>query len=661
MSHARFTLVACLTLGLLLPACGDDSSSGPPIIADRPECENLNPEHCMLPWPSSRFLAEDSSTETGFRIAVTSEALPRNQLDEPVTELNAWNNFDGFSPMTSMMTVFRGPLDTSNLPDETRIADSLMTSSPTVLLDAESGSLVAHFSEVDAWPNADPERTSFYIRPAIRLAENHRYIVAIRDLQRTDGTAVEPSAYFRALRDGGTSNVTELEARREHFEDIFDTLAAAGIDRAGLLEAWDFHTASGQSAWGEPLWMRDDAQTRVGDRGLGCTVTNVQDDVNTETWRLVRGTFTVPLYMETPGEGTRAHRDGSGHIAYNMTVEAPFVVVIPYSVRDRVMAGGAPARILMYGHGLLGSADQVNSGGTRVLLARSEMVGIGTDFWGMSEDDEGWFINNVIGENFGKFSMMAERIMQGAINSVVLARSFRGVCSELAELSLDVGGTPTPMLDTDQLYYYGISQGGIYGATLAGLTNDIERFALQVGAISYPIMIRRSLDFRDFERIYELWYPDKLDRDFFLVSIANAWDLTDPATYAPHLVASPLAGTIAKRILYQTSRYDTEVSNVASDIAARTMGLRVLSSSVYMPWNVETAMLPSDSGYVIYHLDDVAPIPMGSTIPAADNNAHSDLRYQDPVLMQLDTFLQPDGQVQDFCPMGSCELVNSRR
>lgn len=659
MSSARRTFLACLTLGLLLPACGDDAAPGPNVIAERPECENLNPDHCMLPWPSSRFLAADSSTATGYRIAVTADALPRNQFDEPIEDLQAWNNFDGFSPMSSMMTTFRGPLDTSGLPDEAHIADSLATSSPTIILDAESGSLVAHFSEVDTWPNADPVHTSFYIRPAARLAENHRYIVAIRNLRRTDGTAVEPSEYFRALRDGLTTDVAELEARRASFQDIFGKLATAGVERAGLIEAWDFHTASGASAWGEPLWMRDDAQTRVGARGLGCTVTEVREDVNAETWRLIRGTFTVPLYMDDAGEGTRARRDASGHVAFNTMTEAPFVVAIPYSVRDSVMSGGAPARMLMYGHGLLGTADQVNSGGTRVLLQRAGIVGIGTDFWGMAEPDEGWFINNVIGLNFGKFFQMSERIMQGAINSVVLARSFRGVCSELAELQLDVGGTPMPLVDTSQLYYYGISQGGIFGATVAGLSNDIERFALQVGAISYPTLIRRSLDFKDFENVYELWYRDKLDRDFFLVSIANAWDLTDPATYAPHLLANPLAGTTAKRILLQTSRYDSEVSNVASDIGARTMGLRLVPSSVYTPWNVQPATLPSDSGYVIYHLHDVAPIPMGSTIAPADNNAHSDLRFQDPVLDQLDMFLRPDGQIQDTCPAGSCEITNT--
>ncbi|MEM9069831.1 MAG: hypothetical protein AAGE52_15065, partial [Myxococcota bacterium] len=618
-----------IVLGLFaFAACGDDdggatdaatdtaaSDSGvdamdasPQIIADRPECENLDPVHCLMPYPTSRFLTEDSSTVTGFRVDIAEAAFPINQFDEVVSRTSTWNRFDGFSPMGSIIAAFEGKVDPSNLPGESRIPDSLLDSSPTVLLDAETGERVAHFSEVDEWPNADPNNTSFYIRPANRLKEDHRYIVAIRQLSLLDGTQVAPSEYFRALRDNESTEVAELEARRDAMENIFTALDTAGVGRNDLILAWDFHTASGESLWGPMMQVREDAFERLEGNveGVGnCTVDEVQEDVNAEIWRRIRGTYTVPLYMTNEFEGALFNRDGDGEIAYNGVVEAPFEVVIPPSVRDRVMRGDGPGRMLMYGHGLLGSAGQVSSGGTRTALQRSEMVGFGTDYWGLAEEDEAQFLNSVVTQ-FGNFDELGERLVQGTINSLILQKVFTGgACSALDEMQLMVGDEARPLGNVDERYYYGISQGGIMGATLAALSDTIDAYVLQVGAVAYSVMVRRSIDFDPFEKVFEVWYTSKLDRDWFIVSTQTMWDYAEPSTYAPHVLRDPLPGVdiTNRRILYQTSLYDAQVANTASDIAARVMELPWYRSSVYEPFGVTEGILeatdgPTDSGYV---------------------------------------------------------------
>ena len=118
-----------------------------------------------------------------------------------------------------------------------------------------------------------------------------------------------------------------------------------------------------------------------------------------------------------------------------------FEVAIPPSVRDRVMAGSGPARGIMHGHGLLGAGDQTSSGGVRVLLERSAMVGFGTDYWGLSEGDLTFLLSGVL-TDFGDFDAMGERLMQGTINSLVLMKAFApgGPCADLAELQIDVAG-----------------------------------------------------------------------------------------------------------------------------------------------------------------------------------------------------------------------------
>lgn len=654
-------LRVCSIALLVVAACGDDATAIDPmldVVAERAECENLDPTNCLTPFPTMRYLVEDPTTNTGFRVDYPLEALPTNQYGDPVSSDEPWNRrFDGFSPAGSALMAFPGKLDTTGLPHENRIELSVTLDSPTILLDAETGELVGHYSETNEWNTADLDRDSLFIRPATRLQEDHRYIVAIRRLRYRDGTDVVPSDYFRALRDDIATDVPELEDRRAAFEEIFGLLEDALVPRHDLIIAWDYRTASGENAWGEAVRLRDDAYERIGEDGLGCTVTRVDEDVTAETYRRVRGTFTSPLYMETQYEGTVAHRDDSGRIAFNGMHEAPFEVVIPYSVRDRIQRGDPPGRVMMYGHGLLGTSEQVNSGGTRSTLQEFEIVGFGTDYYGLSYRDENNFGNNVV-TDFGNANQVFERLLQGTVNSLVVARSFRGVCAELPELQID----GRPAYDPDQMYYYGISQGGLMGTTIAGLTTDIERFVLQVGAMAYSVLMRRSTDFDKFERFYVLWYPDMVDRDWFIVSTQSAWDYTDPATYVGHLVDDALPDTPLKRILYQTSRYDTEVANVQADAAMRTAGIPWFRSSSYEPWNMGPGTDgPEDSGYIIYHLDDVEPIPIGSQPFRADNNAHSDLRYMAPMREQLDRFMQPDGRVHDTCPDFDCNLHNTRR
>jgi hypothetical protein len=638
-------LVTLATAALLAVGCGGDG--GPNLTVERPECENLNPRHCMMPWPSSRYLTRDDSTETGWRLSIPQQAMPQN-LEGKSPGTSYYERFDGVTPSTALITVYPGELDTENLPDETEIAQSLEPDSPTVLLDAETGERVAHFAEVDRWREADPEMRSFYIRPAARLKEDHRYIAAVRNLERKDGSPVHPSDYFRALRDEIPTQVEGLESRRERFEEIFSKLSEAGVERDGLIEAWDFHTSSGQVLWEDAVTIRDKMVDELGPEGLGCTIDDVQENVSDNVWRRVRGTFTVPLYLEGTEPGAATHRDSDGQPTLNTMAEAPFEVAIPPSVRDRIQNGGDPARLVVYGHGQFGTAAQVSSEGTSALLEHGEMVGAATDTWGMAEEDVDWVLEELV-TDWTQFPRLPERLTQGINNYIALSRTMMGVCRD--EEALQVDGTPVL---GDEVYYYGISQGGIYGASIAALHPDIDRYALQVGGVSYPLLVRRSINFRPFETFFKTWYRDKLDRDFLLVSASTPWDMADPATFAPHLLEEPLRGSSTKRVLYQIVRWDSQVSNVASAYAARTMGLKMLPSSVYEPWNLQTAEPPVDSAFIAYDVG-AEPAPKGVQPVEERNGAHGELRFKDAVLQQLDTFMRPDGQVEDFCD-GPCEV-----
>ena len=654
-----------LLLTLCLVACDDgnpppedaggggDVDAGGDEVAYRAECENVNATHCLMPWPSDRWLVDGV-------VDIDPAATPVNAFDVPFDPA-AFERFDGFSPATSLVTSFPGELDPTLLNGEDDIAATLEASSTTVLVDAETGELVAHFAELDTWEQTDPTRAPFYIRPAARLEEGRRYVVGIRGLRTTDGAEVAPSAYFRLLRDGGDAPGTDVAERRARFDtDVFPVLEAAGVPRAELIEAWDFTTATGERIWGDLVAMRDAAMSAVGDRGLGCTVIRVVDadvdeDVPSNVWRQIFGTVTVPLFLEGDGPLTAdatVHRGADGRPEQNGTAEVPFIAQIPLSVRDAVQAGEPPARMELYGHGLFGSRQEITYGWHREHQQRLGLVSIAVDWWGMSDGDLERITATLT--EFSDFAATGERLMQSVINALVLGRSFQGVCSELPEMQVPMPAGTMPSVDPSQLYYYGNSQGGIMGGVLAGVATDIDRFALGVGGMSYPLLIKRSTAWIQYGAVMEVGYPDPLERDLIMVMSASLWDLAEPSTYSSHWLADPLPGTPTKRVLMQVGIGDALVSNAATWMQARTAGIPVVTPTPVEPWGLDTTTAPADSGLVIWDVPGVDPLPPGTRSPGMDNDTHEAVRRTDSARDQIDRFFQPDGVIEQLCD-GPCD------
>ena len=95
--QTKFLPLFLLSLFVLLhtSGCGDDDGGTPedggapedggnvdsgPRTFTGPECENVNQWHCLMPWPSSRYLAEDPSTATGYRIDIPEKGLADQEL-----------------------------------------------------------------------------------------------------------------------------------------------------------------------------------------------------------------------------------------------------------------------------------------------------------------------------------------------------------------------------------------------------------------------------------------------------------------------------------------------------------------------------------------------------------------------------------------------------
>ena len=104
--------------------------------------------------------------------------------------------------------------------------------------------------------------------------------------------------------------------------------------------------------------------------------------------------------------------------------------------------------------------------------------------------------------------------------------------------------------------------------------------------------------------------PDTLDAQLFIGLLQSEWDYVDPATFAPHLLRDPLAGSTTKKILVQESIGDAQVSNLATRYLARTMGIVGMAPLVEEVLGVETQAAPLDSAYTQWNPH--APLPRGS-------------------------------------------------
>jgi hypothetical protein len=657
------------------------------------ECENVNPLECLAPWPSSRFIVTDATTRTGYRVDIPMAAMPRNRYGRQA-DPTQWNVIDGFSPATSMMTIVDVALDTTLLADERHIERSLEAGSTTVILEIpETGDPVriAHYAEVDTWPEVDPSRVPLYIRPAARLRPGTRYVVAIRDLRTTSGAAVEPSPYFRALRDGTPlPEAEDLEGRRAAFDEIFTLLAGAGVERASLLEAWDFRTASDERLYEDLVTIRDEA-IRQNDMAGNCriTVTEVEEAPTDNEFRRIYGTVRVPLFLNgtEPGGATlpsvelaRIHRDAMGRPTQNDEIpfaEVPFQATIPNSVRDRVAGGGEAVRLLTYGHGLFGSADEIESGWFRDTVSELEMVGIAVDWWGMSQDDVPRVVR-ALGE-FSTFSATPERLEQGLTNFMILTHSFlnagRGRCEIVGttevprpfHIAPTAGGDPVLAYDPAERYYYGNSQGGIMGLALAGVSVDITRFVSGVGGMSYSTMIPRSTNWQVYGATMANSYRRQVDRALLMTMAQSQWDFGEPSTYAAFIRGETLPCSLGDEycpggrtpqhhVLMMIGQDDAQVANITADTAARTIGIPLLLPSPYTPYGLETTAGGAGvtDALAIFAIPGTPALPLGTRDPIDDNPAHEGVRRSAAGHVMMDRFLRPDGVVEQTCD-GVCD------
>ena len=175
--------------------------------------------------------------------------------------------------------------------------------------------------------------------------------------------------------------------------------------------------------------------------------------------------------------------------------EARFVCNVPSGALD-----GARYRPSLYGHGLLGRAEQVNDDKLYALHDDGLMF-CATDWIGMANED----IPNAVGilQELSGFPSLADRLQRGFLGFLYLGRA---LIHPEGFSSSGLPGRGESVIDRRRLFYDGGSQ-GILGAGLAAVAPDFTRAALGVPGMNYSLLLRRSIDFDAYGAILNVSYP----------------------------------------------------------------------------------------------------------------------------------------------------------
>ena len=327
-----------------------------------------------------------------------------------------------------------------------------------------------------------------------------------------------------------------------------------------------------------------------------------------------------------------------------------------------------PARISLYGHGLLGSHTEVEATNVQDMATEHNMVFCATDWWGLAEGDTA---NDAAAlANLNLFPPVIDRLQQGVLNTLFLGRLMLNAKGFASNPAFQAGGHP--LIDTSNLYYDGNSQGGIEGGMTTAVAPDFRHAVLGVTGMDYGnVLVQRSTDFAPFGAILYPAYPDPSLHPWILDLVQQLWDRGDPDGYAEQMTSHPLPDTPSHQVLMQIAYGDHQVSMYAAALEARTVG-----ASAYQPaldlstdrardrnlfYGLPTIKKFPFDGSAIEVWDSgpgrTQPPPLGNLPPAdtsTNHDPHEDVRNTPLAREQKSDFLEPNGAVVNVCGGQPC-------
>ncbi len=582
-------------------------------------------DDCFLPFPSLYYTVE-ADTPTGLRLDYEIEDF--HSPDGPLPVDPAMFDWaDGASPVSPILVSFGVDIDPAFLSGWGAQEATVQPGAPIALIHAETGVAVPLLTEMDQNNRADSSydaRHPLILRPQAPLELGARYLALLtRDITDTDGMSLDSPDVFVALRDGIITDDVTVEGMRPHFEGLFEVAEEAGWAREELLLAWDFQVASSESVLGPIRSMRSQAFERIRAEGIDFTIDSVEVAPNDNVAWLVKGRFTAPGFLT---DDNSLERDAEGGIVLQETgVEADFTMVIPPQGETE---GDLP--LVVIGHGLFGTGEWMLDSGTaegltQPLAAELGAVLIATNWIGLSGGDIQLIISEVL-TDMSRITVVTDRLVQSHINTMAMVELALDDLPDAPEIGRSA---ERPLIDPERVFYYGISLGGIQGASHVSVSPRITRAVLAVPGSAWSHMIQRSTQFRELDTLIDLLYPDPLTQNLFLAAVQSYFDLSDPSSLGTMLNNDPdYPDAPQKLVVLQEAIGDCQVPNMSTDLLARTLGASHLEQATDPVFGLETISGPTTAPSLVQirvpeNLDSYFP-PDQNTVPEIDNGVHND-------------------------------------
>ena len=205
----------------------------------------------------------------------------------------------------------------------------------------------------------------------------------------------------------------------------------------------------------------------------------------------------------------------------------------------RPRAARRPARISLYGHGLLGSRDEVEAGNVQAMATEHNMVFCATDWWGLADGDTPFDITAL--QNLNHFPAVVDRLQQGVLNTLFLGRLMLNPQGLAANAGVPDGGADARHLAAVlRRQQPGRDHGRDDHRGGAGLPprragRHRDRLRRTCSSSAAPTS-RRSA------QLLFASYTDKSMSPVILDLMQQLWDRGDPDGYAQQMTSKPLPG-----------------------------------------------------------------------------------------------------------------------
>lgn len=499
----------------------------------------------LTTFPDDHLTRPDLETATGLRVALAPEDVPSiGQF--PSGYLNVFDEIsklDGFGTTAGAFFSFEYAVD----------ADSLT---------AESAGFVALTDDGARFISAEPFVSDFgslvILRPHTPLPPATQVAAAIfAPATSSDGSCIRPGAPLRAL----LSPETELgpgeepdplapryaEAAAAFGKELGDIAAMTVFTTQSALatsQAVAEDIASRPAAAFEGPWVcsADSERTRC---DAGITLNDYRDGdrvVPADDERVPLGAHTLPVSLWLPGAGD-----------------------------------AGPYPLVVYGHGLGG--DRSQGGSVSRFLAPEGLAIVAID---AVEHGDHPSRTAMPLPALDPLSLFAIQIDPPGISGLVLRDNFRQssydklqLVGSLLEHGIDTDGDGAPEVDTDKLFYVGVSLGGLMGPEVIALTDAFRGALLSVPGGRITSIIRDS-DL--LSPVIDMMRPEGTsdrDVDTFFPILQTIVDAGDPAVWAPHMTerVAPAERHGLPQVLFQFALADGIVPNSANASIGMASGL----------------------------------------------------------------------------------------